>query len=923
LAVTTEAHEYLDFDIHIEPAGRGYRARATTPFGGVATVEFPRPFTKDQVLLIVLRLGRTRQTTRATPGRVPVEEIQTVGQFGQRLFEKVFRGDVRSALDESLSAARQKRTGLRIRLRLGDAPELADLPWEYLAVPSGDFLALSRLTPIVRYLDLKDPKPSLRVDGPLRMLVMVSNPLNSPILDIEREWSLLNEGLADVVNAGQLTIERLETASLSALRRRLERSSYHIFHFIGHGGFDTSGQAGLLLLEDESDAPVTTTAKDLAVYLRDHLPLRLAVLNSGEGSRAATADPFSGTAQTLIRAGLPAVVAMQFEITDTAANDFARGLYSALGAGYPLEAAVTEGRKEILAKGNRLEWGTPSLFMRSADGRIFDVPVGERAIPPAAATAVVAAVTDPAVPVVAAITDPAMAAGAVDSTLTAAADPPMAADRASATTFAPVDAESTVVTDVRPLERPGESEGGAVSDDAGGKPAATIGSRIRAWLGQHRQRVGLAAVIVAGGLAVVAVAFFLVRSPSLTVDPRSLDFGDHVVGSTSATTVTLTSGGWMQLDDVFVRGPDATDYRPETCASASVNPLGSCEIRVSFTPLGSGPRLAELVVVSGDQTGVIALTGNGTSTKTTLSVVPDSVDFEPLPLGTVADIRVENVDFRSVTVLLVEVTQQGQAFRVEADGCSKERLDNAQGCLIRVGYTPRASGPEQASLRIDHDGGGDPITVQLVGPGLVATPSPSSSPRPTPTPAPTPTPTPRPTPEPTPRLAEVLSRAVVADCIPYDPASLALEDLGDLGWRLNSSTSAMLLADDLDDAQQAMALAQLHSQQCFMGRDNTRPDRSRYIVKFWTGESGTIVEVPDGAITGEDCIAYNPENLSIEDLGALGWRLNSGPMSMILVDNQSDATRVMELARHYREHCFIGRDNAREDRYGYIQHYWK
>jgi hypothetical protein len=168
-----------------------------------------------------------------------------------------------------------------------------------------------------------------------------------------------------------------------------------------------------------------------------------------------------------------------------------------------------------------------------------------------------------------------------------------------------------------------------------------------------------------------------------------------------------------------------------------------------------------------------------------------------------------------------------------------------------------------------------------------------------------------------------LEASVLTDCIPYDPASLSIEDLGDLGWRLVSSTSAMLLADDLDDAQKALALAQLHSQRCFIGRDNDRPDRFRYIVTFWTGESGSIVAIPDGAILGEDCISYDASNLSIEDLGDLGWRLNSGSIAMVLVDNQSDATKVMTLASHYGEQCFIGRDNSREDRLAYIEDYWK
>ena len=93
--VDADQKPYLDFDLQIEKIGRRYRARATTPFGGVSTVDFSRPFTPDHVKLLLLRVGRTRLTTRATPGRVPVEEIGTVEAFGRRLYEKVFTGDVR------------------------------------------------------------------------------------------------------------------------------------------------------------------------------------------------------------------------------------------------------------------------------------------------------------------------------------------------------------------------------------------------------------------------------------------------------------------------------------------------------------------------------------------------------------------------------------------------------------------------------------------------------------------------------------------------------------------------------------------------------------------------------------------------------------------------------------------------------------
>jgi hypothetical protein len=115
------------------------------------------------------------------------------------------------------------------------------------------------------------------------------------------------------------------------------------------------------------------------------------VLNACEGARSSSSDPFSGVAQSLIRGGVPAVIAMQFEITDTAAITFCQGLYSAIADGYPIDAALGESRKAIFASGNVVEWATPVLHMRSPDGHLFKLtkaraPAGPRVRAPAERT---------------------------------------------------------------------------------------------------------------------------------------------------------------------------------------------------------------------------------------------------------------------------------------------------------------------------------------------------------------------------------------------------------------------------------------------------------------------------------------------------------------------------------------------------------
>lgn len=361
---------YLDFDLLIERSEEGYTARVLSSPAGQATVSFRLPFSDLELENFLLRVGRPRRGVR----RLRSPEMEAVKTFGSRLFETVFSGTVRGCLRSSLDEAHRQGAGLRIRLRLAHAPELADLPWEYLHNPSlNRFLSLSAETPLVRYLDLPERIRPLAVEPPLKVLVMISSPSDYPSLDAEEEWEKLKEALRDLQQRGLVVLERLDVATLSALQKRLRQGECHVFHFIGHGAFDERAQDGVLVLEDAQGRGRLVSGHDLGTLLHDHRPLRLAVLNACEGARTARSDPFAGTAQSLVQQGIPAVIAMQFEVTDEAAITLAREFYGALADGYPVDAALAEARKAVFAQGNDVEWGKPVLYMRSPDGVLFDI----------------------------------------------------------------------------------------------------------------------------------------------------------------------------------------------------------------------------------------------------------------------------------------------------------------------------------------------------------------------------------------------------------------------------------------------------------------------------------------------------------------------------------------------------------------------
>ena len=373
------ARAYENFDILVETLEEGiFRARVTSsPVGAGASDTFRLPFdaTALENLLLKLDPGRS-QMRRATADPRP----GAATQLGGALFDAVFADEVLLAWTRSVDTSRDGGEGLRVRLQLTDAPSLAGLPWELLwDKRSQTFVAQSERTPVVRYLEVSQPPRPLVVDGPLRVLVVLSSPTDLPELDVEAEWRRLQDGLADRVAAGLVHLDRLPAATTTALAAWLRDHEVHILHVIGHGDFDEHQQEGVLYFCDAYGRSVAVPPGVLGPYLHDHDPLRLVFLNACQSGRLGAADPFSGMAQRLVQQDCTAVVAMQFPISDGAATAFTGEFYAALAAGMPVDQSVTMARKALLA-GYASEWATPVLYLNAPDGRVF-TPVALESAP--------------------------------------------------------------------------------------------------------------------------------------------------------------------------------------------------------------------------------------------------------------------------------------------------------------------------------------------------------------------------------------------------------------------------------------------------------------------------------------------------------------------------------------------------------------
>ncbi len=301
--------------------------------------------------------------------------MEAATQFGSMLFEELVAGPgVREVYTTARHDAGAAGRGLRVTLSLRASPELAGIPWEFL-YDRPRFLAQHVNSPVVRFVDLENPPPPLRIEAPLRVLGMVSRPQDDELaaLDVEEEQEALQRRLSPLIESGSVTLTWLPNATLGALQQEVDHGQdFHVFHYVGHGEYDEETRHSALILEHADGRPRRVGGQQLGALLCDRGSLRLAVLNACEAAQTAPQDPLAGIATSLMEYGVPGVVAMQFAITDTGALTFADEFYASLAAGYTVDAAVTQGRRALAADSD-VEWGTPVLFMRVLDGRLFDL----------------------------------------------------------------------------------------------------------------------------------------------------------------------------------------------------------------------------------------------------------------------------------------------------------------------------------------------------------------------------------------------------------------------------------------------------------------------------------------------------------------------------------------------------------------------
>jgi hypothetical protein len=298
--------------------------------------------------------------------------------------------------------ARRPDVDMRLRLRLvfeTAAKTLGNLPWEFLFVPGDDDdlehgfffagekteLILTRCVPesdMIRDILSKQPAKRER----LRILVVISSPTDSDLttkIDVKAAESVL-EQIRKIASADMG--EPLQNPTIQQLSGAIEARMPHIVHFIGHG---REGELALVKGGDEEDfdetrpddpQPRWVNSRAFKSLFSKHKP-RLIFLHACKGAVATSQEGFSSIARELAYAEIPAVVAMQYNISNKDAGRFARKFYEELAKGRDIDEAVKEGRLElgqVFPQWAHPRFGTPVVYLQTNIPIVLPTPADEQ-----------------------------------------------------------------------------------------------------------------------------------------------------------------------------------------------------------------------------------------------------------------------------------------------------------------------------------------------------------------------------------------------------------------------------------------------------------------------------------------------------------------------------------------------------------------
>jgi tetratricopeptide (TPR) repeat protein len=309
--------------------------------------------------------------------KAPLARMERLKAFGNKLYSKLFAPEVLRVWEDYKN--RSEFLVLCIRIA-PDVSGLETLPWEAL-FDGEEFISAGAKTGMSRLpLDVEPQDELPLVPRPLKMLAFIASPLDlkeNERLQIEREQEILLQAVNTPAGQGRLQADFEDEAKLDILEGSLE-AKYQILHYTGHGISPANG-GGLLLEDAQGNRRPTAVSEILHALEKGENSLQLAVISGCQTARTLHVTGFRDLARGLARRKIPAVIAMQFSISDRAGLAFAEAFYPRIALGQPLEEVLSIVRRlQLRSEDPYLQADALAPVLISANGECLKTTEAEQ-----------------------------------------------------------------------------------------------------------------------------------------------------------------------------------------------------------------------------------------------------------------------------------------------------------------------------------------------------------------------------------------------------------------------------------------------------------------------------------------------------------------------------------------------------------------
>jgi hypothetical protein len=209
-------------------------------------------------------------------------------------------------------------------------------------------------------------------------------------------------------------------------------------------------------------------------------------------------------------------------------------------------------------------------------------------------------------------------------------------------------------------------------------------------------------------------------APGLAAAPGALDFGPVPTSTSPTRTVIVSNTGTATETVAAVTAPAAPFAATGLPAVGTEIPAQqSVAITVSYQPTQAGTDTGSLAVSWAGSTLVVPVAGSARTGQGQLTLLPDSVDFGSVVVGTSATLSFDVANTGNIPVTVTKAKAPAGAFGA-ANPLPEGVLLGPEDTLHQeVTFTPAATGPATARYEVTADDGQGPQYVTLAGRGVV------------------------------------------------------------------------------------------------------------------------------------------------------------------------------------------------------------